>query len=62
MSDEIIFSRSKKIASKALAFYMGVPFSHVLLKLSYPSLDREVIYEASNTGVRSMKLQNWEKK
>lgn len=61
MIDEIIFSRSKTVGSYVLRKYMGVPFSHVLLKLSYPSLNREVIYEASIIGVRSMRLENWEK-
>jgi len=57
---EIIFSKSKTIGSFALRKYMNTKFSHVLLKLNYASLDREVIYEASNVGVRCMKLQNWE--
>lgn len=63
----VIFSTPKKFhfsswALKTKIFGMGTPFSHACLKIYSTAYDKTVVYEASGSGIRAEKFENWKMK
>lgn len=63
---KIVFTKPKNrifpVFSWIIRMYLGTQYSHVAIKFSSESLNRDIIYEAVGSGVRFVGKRVWEKK